>query len=137
MGNLDQSANCLVRSISKKWIDLKTDSKEVEPVVEEKKESKKLEVLCDGYYHDVTEFIDRHPGGDIINLYVESGEDATIAIQQFHYRSLNMVMARMKGLKKRKATNEEGKKINILIMIFIKKNKIGWLINYYIFGLIF
>ncbi len=110
MGNLDKSDSCLVRNISKKWINIKNEeNQKVEKVKPEKSESKVLEVLCDGYYYDVTDFIARHPGGDIINLYVESGEDATIPIQQFHYRSLKTVMARMKGLKKRKATVEEGK----------------------------
>lgn len=70
---------------------------------------KKLELLYDGYYYDVTEFIKRHPGGNIIELYTDSGEDAMIPIQQFHYRSLKTVLARMKGLKKRLATDEESK----------------------------
>lgn len=71
--------------------------------------TKRLEVLCDGYYYDVTEFIKRHPGGDIMELYTDTREDATIAIQQFHYRSLKTVMAKMKGLKRRVATDEESK----------------------------
>ncbi len=71
--------------------------------------SKRLEVLCDGYYYDVTEFLAKHPGGDIMELYTDTREDATIAIQQFHYRSLKTVMARMKGLKRRVATEEESK----------------------------
>lgn len=74
---------------------------------------KRVEVLYDGYYYDVTDFIKRHPGGNIIELYTENGEDATIPIQQFHYRSLKTVLARMKGLKKRPATDEEGKKVTV------------------------
>lgn len=78
----------------------------------ENSQKKKLEVLYDGYFYDVTDFIERHPGGKIMELYTESGEDATIAIHQFHYRSLKMVLARMKGLKKRPALEEEGIKNN-------------------------
>ncbi|CAL8085966.1 unnamed protein product [Orchesella dallaii] len=74
--------------------------------VEEKRGAKKLEILYDGYFYDVTKFIKQHPGGDIIELY-ENGDDATLAIQQFHYRSLKMVLAKMKGLPKRPATTEE------------------------------
>ncbi|ODM90156.1 Fatty acid desaturase 3 [Orchesella cincta] len=73
------------------------------PKMEEKSE-KKFEILYDGYYYDVTEFAKRHPGGDVINLY-KDGDDATIPIQQFHYRSLKTVMAKMKGLSRRPATD--------------------------------
>lgn len=86
-------------------------STQVENQVEssETPQKRKLEVLYDGYYYDVTEFIKRHPGGNIIELYTDAREDATIPIQQFHYRSLKTVMAKMKGLPKRPASEEESK----------------------------
>lgn len=68
---------------------------------------KKLEVLYDGHYYDVTEFFKRHPGGEIMQLYLD-GDDATIAMNQFHYRSLKTMKAYLKGLKKRPALEEEG-----------------------------
>lgn len=92
--------------------DAQKDLQEEVSELQEKPLRKVIEVLCDGYFYDVTEFIKRHPGVDIINLYAESGEDATIAIQQFHFRSLRMVRARMRGLPKRLATIDQGKKLN-------------------------
>lgn len=65
------------------------------------------EILCDGYFYDVTNFISRHPGGSIIKFYTESGEDATHAIQQFHQRSAGRVSSIMGALKKRPASNSE------------------------------
>ncbi|CAL8085963.1 unnamed protein product [Orchesella dallaii] len=97
-GNFDESL------ILRKRMTSETSAYESESV--EKRGGKKLEILYEGYFYDVTEFIKRHPGGNIIELY-QNGEDATIAIQQFHYRSLKMVLARMKGLPKRPATTEE------------------------------
>jgi len=37
----------------------------------------KKEILYDGYFYDVTSFIDRHPGGYVIDYYTNSGEDGT------------------------------------------------------------
>lgn len=67
------------------------------------------EILCDGYFYDVTNFIDRHPGGSIIKYYTKSGEDATHAIQQFHQRSIKQVRMMMKAFKKRPASDKERK----------------------------
>jgi len=64
---------------------------------------KKLEILYDGFFYDVTEFINRHPGGNIIKFYTEPGEDATLALEQFHHRSIDKVKLIMKSLPKRPA----------------------------------
>lgn len=66
-----------------------------------------LEILCDGYFYDVTSFISRHPGGSIIKYYTKSGEDATHAIQQFHQRSAERVRMMMKTFKRRPASDHE------------------------------
>jgi hypothetical protein len=59
------------------------------------------EILYEGYYYDVTDFIQRHPGGNVIKFYTEPGEDGALAIQQFHHRSIKQVLAMMKALPKR------------------------------------
>lgn len=85
------------------------------------------EVLFDGHFYDVTDFVKRHPGnvlekleikncvirlisigGSIIEYYTKSGEDATHAIQQFHQRSTKRVKAIMSSLKSRPAADDEG-----------------------------
>lgn len=65
------------------------------------------EILCDGYFYDVTNFISRHPGGSIIMYYAQCGEDATHAIQQFHQRSADRVRMMMKAFKRRPASDSE------------------------------
>lgn len=65
------------------------------------------EVLFDGNFYDVTDFIKKHPGGSIIEYYTKSGEDGTHAIQQFHQRSIKRVTAIMSSLKKRPASDSE------------------------------
>ncbi|CAL8112227.1 unnamed protein product [Orchesella dallaii] len=70
-----------------------------------KLEKKRLEILYDGYYYDVTDFVRRHPGGrEIIGYFTHPNEDATIAIQQFHARASDKVNGIMKALKRRPAT---------------------------------
>jgi len=68
----------------------------------------KVELLYDGYFYDVTSWIKRHPGGDVINLYTSSGEDSSVAIRQFHLRTFDRVMTIMKMLPKRPAVVEKG-----------------------------
>lgn len=65
------------------------------------------EILCDGYFYDVTEFISKHPGGTVIEYYTEKGEDGTHAIQQFHQRSIKRVNIMMRSFKRRKAADHE------------------------------
>ncbi|XP_035714578.1 acyl-lipid (8-3)-desaturase isoform X2 [Folsomia candida] len=65
------------------------------------------EILYEGHFYDVTNWIDRHPGGKIIQFYTAPGEDATLAVQQFHNRSLPKTLAIMRGLPRRKATPED------------------------------
>ncbi|KAG4079795.1 hypothetical protein HA402_014926 [Bradysia odoriphaga] len=65
------------------------------------------EVLFDGYFYDVTDFVKRHPGGSIIEYYTKTGEDATHAIQQFHQRSTKRVKAIMSSLRRRPASDNE------------------------------
>ncbi|ODM91448.1 Fatty acid desaturase 2 [Orchesella cincta] len=66
------------------------------------------EILYDGFYYDVTDFIQRHPGGnEIISYFTNPGEDATVAIQQFHARSIEKIHSIMKSFKRRPATETE------------------------------
>lgn len=69
----------------------------------------KKEVLYNGYFYDVTDWVRRHPGGKIIEFYTKGGEDATLAIQQFHQRSEKKVNVIMSSLKKRPAEIHERK----------------------------
>lgn len=65
------------------------------------------EILFDGYFYDVTEFVKKHPGGTVIEYYTKKGEDCTHAIQQFHSRSKGKVRMMMSALKKRSASDSE------------------------------
>lgn len=76
------------------------------------------EILCDGWYYDVTEFARRHPGGSIIDYYTKTGEDATLAIQQFHQRSPAKIKAILKSFKRRPAEDKEGKGFSTIIANF-------------------
>lgn len=67
----------------------------------------KKEILFDGYFYDVTHFIDKHPGGTVILYYTESGEDSTHAIQQFHQRSKKRFNVMLSSFKKRPASESE------------------------------
>ncbi|CAL8122102.1 unnamed protein product [Orchesella dallaii] len=63
------------------------------------------EIIYDGNYYDVTDFITRHPGGEqIMGWFTLPGEDATTAIEQFHARSFTKVEGIMKSLKSRPVT---------------------------------
>ncbi len=81
---------------------IETNNNECDSVFNDTKE-----ILCDGYFYDVTNFIDRHPGGKIIKYYTQNGEDATHAIQQFHQRSIEQVRNMMKAFKRRPASDKE------------------------------
>lgn len=65
------------------------------------------EILFDGHFYDVTDFIRKHPGGRIIEYYTQTGEDGTHAIQQFHQRSIKRVKVIMSSLKQRPASDME------------------------------
>ena len=69
--------------------------------------AERKEILCDGYFYDVTDFARNHPGGSIIYFYTQSGEDATHAIQQFHHRSIKRIRLMMSSFKKRPALDSE------------------------------
>lgn len=77
--------------------------------------AERKEILYDGYLYDVTDFIERHPGGGIITYYTQEGEDCTIAFEQFHMRSMTRVKAIMNSLKKRPATNREGNSVSFFL----------------------
>jgi cytochrome b involved in lipid metabolism len=64
------------------------------------------EILYEGFFYDISSWIKRHPGGGIIEFYTQPGENATIAIKQFHNRSMGRVQNIMKGLPKRPAMPE-------------------------------
>jgi cytochrome b involved in lipid metabolism len=87
-----------------------------EPLLSEKVKAEGKEILYEGFYYDVSSFIQRHPGGNVIKFYTEPGEDATMAIQQFHHRSMKQVLAIMKSLPKRPASQVKGNfnKLNLL-----------------------
>ena len=72
-----------------------------EPVVKFPEEQ---EIYYNGYYYNVSNFISRHPGGKVIEFYLDKREDATIPIQQFHGESIKKVLAIMNSLPKRRAT---------------------------------
>jgi cytochrome b involved in lipid metabolism len=74
-----------------------------------RKEKVPLEILYDGYFYDVTDYLSQHPGGKVMMFYTEKGEDATHAIQQFHHRSFKKIQLLLKSLKKRPATDSERK----------------------------
>lgn len=67
------------------------------------------EILFDGFFYDVTDFVSKHPGGPIIKYYTGKGEDGTQAIQQFHKRSIEKVRVMMSALKKRPASDSESR----------------------------
>jgi cytochrome b involved in lipid metabolism len=71
------------------------------------KKNNKCEILYEGNFYDVSGWIGRHPGGNVINFYTDPREDATLAIRQFHHRSFRQVVGIMKSLKKRKAERDE------------------------------
>lgn len=75
----------------------------------------KKEVLYDGYFYDVTNFIDKHPGGYVIDYYTNTGEDATVPIMMFHHRSKKKVDAIMSSLPRRPAMEHESKFKNFKI----------------------
>lgn len=74
-------------------------------------EKGKLEILYNGNFYDVTDFVRRHPGGSVTNFYTARGEDAKQAIQQFHHRSMNRVESILKPFKKRPTEAHERKDI--------------------------
>jgi delta8-fatty-acid desaturase len=51
------------------------------------KPSEKSYVVIDGYRYDTTEFINKHPGGNVIKYYTVEHLDATDAYYAFHSRS--------------------------------------------------
>lgn len=65
------------------------------------KSNTKSEILINGFFYDVSKF--SHPGGDIIKFYVNNGEDATTAFQEFHNRSIRKAELILKSFSKREA----------------------------------
>jgi len=82
----------------------------------------KIELLYDGYFYDVTSWIKKHPGGDVIKLYTESGEDSSVAIKQFHLRTFDRVSSIMRMLPKRPAVIGKGNNIIMFVHLRILKN---------------
>jgi len=73
---------------------------EVIEALPEKESSERKEIYYEGELYDVTDWIPKHPGGNIILYYTDTAEDSTLPIQQFHHRSIKQVLARMKTFKK-------------------------------------
>ncbi|CAL8112317.1 unnamed protein product [Orchesella dallaii] len=70
--------------------------------------NKVKEILYDGVYYNVTDFIGIHPGGrQIMEYFCTAGEDATLPIQQFHSRTIGKVNGLLKSFKKRPASDLE------------------------------
>ena len=67
----------------------------------------RTELCFDGDYYNVATWAKHHPGGKIIEFYTEKGEDASIAIRQFHLRSMPKVMSILKSLKCRSGCDTE------------------------------
>lgn len=91
-----------------------SNGKSAEICAENNNQFRRDEVLYNGYFYDVTNFINKHPGGNVIRFYTEHGEDATQAIEQFHYRSMSRVESLLKSFKRRPATANERKLLIIL-----------------------
>jgi len=79
----------------------------VSPEPQPQSAQEKKEVYYNGYFYDVTDWIRKHPGGNIIKFYTKQGEDASLAIQEFHNRSTKKVLSIMSSLKKRPATPKD------------------------------
>lgn len=79
----------------------KTDKRNFKHIADKK------EILFNGYFYDITDFIEKHPGGNVIYYYTKTGEDATHAIEQFHHRSIKQVKAMINSLKRRPALDSE------------------------------
>lgn len=67
----------------------------------------KTELRFDGDFYDITTWTKRHPGGRVIEFYTEKGEDASVAIREFHHRSMPKVMSVLRSLKSRPAQDTE------------------------------
>ena len=63
-------------------------------------ERNKKEILIEGRVYDITNF--KHPGGSVIDFYVNSGADASFAFKEFHQRSKKTQLV-LKSLASRKA----------------------------------
>jgi hypothetical protein len=76
--------------------------------------------MYEGFYYDLTDFIQRNPGGYEINSFTEPGEDGTLVIQRFH-QSIKQVLAMMNALPKRpakdKADQGKGRKMHSYLRI--------------------
>ncbi len=70
------------------------------------RESSNADLLIDGKIYDVTDFIDKHPGGSVIKFYAGKDIDASQAFNQFHCRSKKANVT-MKQYFKRDVTNKE------------------------------
>lgn len=59
------------------------------PIVqnESKNESEKLFLTIEGFRYDITDFVRKHPGGNVIKYYVADQLDATDVFYAFHSRS--------------------------------------------------
>jgi len=89
----------------------------------------KKEILYDGYFYDVTNFIDRHPGGSVIEYYTNTNEDATCPIMMFHHRSKKKVDAIMNTLPRRPAMEHESKQ-TIALLYFTGFNLVRWRLKF-------
>jgi fatty acid desaturase len=69
-------------------------------------ESSNADLLIDGKIYDVTNFIEKHPGGSVIKFYAGKDIDASQAFNQFHCRSKTAKNI-MKQYLKRDVTNKE------------------------------
>lgn len=80
--------------------------------------SEREEVLIDGVYYDVTNFMRKHPGGRVLRYF--SGTDASEAFHEFHMRS-SRVEKYLKALPSRPAApGDAAAKKDPLVVDFLK-----------------
>ena len=79
-----------------------------ERVSEAPAKPERLELQYNGYAYDVTSFVDKHPGGGIIAMYLKTKEDSFNAIQQFHFRAIDRVNKIMEHLPRRPINIKNG-----------------------------
>jgi len=77
----------------------------------ESADPKKLELQYNNYAYDVTSFVDKHPGGKIIAMYLKTKEDSFNAVEQFHFRAIDRVHNIMKALPRRPLEIKNGMRL--------------------------
>ena len=80
------------------------------------------EILINQRFYDITNF--KHPGGNIVHFFSNTGADASCAFQEFHSNS-NKATHILNLLKSREATQEELSFANLLSVVEPRVNNIN------------